>query len=84
MNERIKILAGEAGFHTAGNPEYFHAPRYDGICTEELEKFAMLIVKECLYTIQGAIVRNGPTPENKRSHKHLDDIAEKFGITFPI
>ena len=47
MNKRIRILAEEAGFCTAGNPEYFHAPRYDGICTEELEEFARLIMKEC-------------------------------------
>jgi hypothetical protein len=48
MNERIKRLASEAGFLSAGNPEYFHAPRYDGICTEELEEFAKLIIQECI------------------------------------
>jgi hypothetical protein len=44
MNERIKELAVQAGFGIAGNPEYIHATDYDGICTDELEKFAELIL----------------------------------------
>ncbi len=47
MNERIRELAEQAGFGIAGNPEYIHAMDYDGMCTDELEKFAELIVREC-------------------------------------
>jgi hypothetical protein len=47
MNERIKELAEQAGFGIAGDPEYIHAMDYDGICTDELKKFAELIVREC-------------------------------------
>ncbi len=48
------------------------------------DKFAEIIVKECIVTIQRKIVRNGRTPENIRSYEHLEDIAKKFGITFPL
>ena len=48
MNERIKELAEQAGFGIAGDPEYIHAMDYDGICTDELKKFAELIVRECI------------------------------------
>ena len=47
MNPRIRELAEEAGFGIAGNPEYIHAMDYDGMCTDELEKFAELIIAEC-------------------------------------
>lgn len=48
------------------------------------EELVKLTVKECIFIIQKQIVRNGNTPENERSRKHLDSIAERFGITFPI
>ena len=48
MNEQIKQLAQKAGFATAGDPEYFYAPDYNGICSDELEKFAQLIIRECI------------------------------------
>jgi len=41
--DEIIMLADEAGFGIAGDPEYVHAPGYDGICTEELEAFAKLV-----------------------------------------
>jgi hypothetical protein len=47
MNERIRELAVQAGFSIAGNPEYIHAMDYDGMCTDELKKFAELIIREC-------------------------------------
>ena len=59
MNERIKQLAEQAGFGIAGEPEYIHAwLGFDGICTEEIEKFAELIVKECSKVIVNGGYRN--------------------------
>ena len=70
---RQKVMIGEDG-------EIF-----PNLITEvEIEQFALDIVKECIMTIQREIVRNGNTPENLRSRKHLNDIATKFGIEFPI
>ena len=66
MNERIKQLAHEAGLPTY-NPE--------GIPTK-LEKFAELIVKECINreALLGAIARGWCSEKN--SHKTMDsDLA---------
>lgn len=52
MNPRIRELAEEAGFGIAGNPEYIHAMDYDGMCTDELEKFAELIIAECCVALR--------------------------------
>ena len=52
MNPRIRELAEEAGFGIAGNPEYVHAMDYDGMCTDELEKFAELIIAECCVALR--------------------------------
>lgn len=51
---------------------------------EVVEQFAQLIVEDCIRTIQEKIVTNGPTPANLRSYDHIDDIALKYGIKFPI
>lgn len=48
------------------------------------EKFAELIIKECIYTLQCGIPRDGHTSENFRSREHIRDIADKFGIELPI
>lgn len=71
MNERIQELYQQA--HIGG---YFK--RFDP------DTFAELIVKECIFTIQQKIVRNGNTPENMRSRNHVNDIAEKFDIELPM
>ena len=66
------------------------ATTYDTISGPYVEKsldefkFAELIVKDCILTIQMKIVRNGSTPENLRSYQHIEDIAAKYGISLPI
>lgn len=46
---------------------------------DEHYEIAELIVKECILTIQ-----RDPTLENIRSRKHVQDIANKFGIKLPL
>jgi hypothetical protein len=80
MNERIKLLAGQAWRYADDNSR-------DGDGTHGWlyrDKFAELIVKECIYTLQKKVLRNGSTPENIRSYQHIQDLGDKFGITFPI
>lgn len=74
MNKRIKELVDQAEVWNADGDK----------CEVDLSKFAELIVKECIYTIQRKIVRNGNTPENIRSRQHIIDLGNKFGITFPM
>jgi len=48
MNERIRKLAGQAGFETEHHKWIFANDNVgEGECHELLEKFAELIVKEC-------------------------------------
>ena len=49
MNERIRELAGQAGFETEHHKWIFANDNAgEGECHELLEKFAELIVRECL------------------------------------
>ena len=80
MNERIKELAHEAGLPTY-NPE--------GIPTK-LEKFAELIVRECLKELKDMIVDESELlyPNNKQTTEFVNDrlldaydnIKEHFGV----
>jgi hypothetical protein len=69
MNEKIKNLYLES---LDKNQNFYY------------QKFAELIIKECILTIQLKIIRNGYTPENNRSLMHVNDLAEKFGISLPL
>ena len=71
MNERIQELAEQAGFGIAGNPEYIHAMDYDGMCTDELEKFAELIVRECITLGTNFTNRNYSDDAGERIAKHF-------------
>ena len=51
---------------------------------DEHYEIAELIVKECIYTLQLKIVRNGNTPENLRSREHIHDLANKFNIDLSL
>ena len=44
------------------------------------EKLAKLVAMDCILQIQLKIVRNGNTPENQRSHLHIENIASRYGI----
>jgi hypothetical protein len=51
MNERIKLLAKQAGtYFGGGTTDYFgdYLPPYVSITDLDLEKFAELIVRECI------------------------------------
>jgi hypothetical protein len=78
MNKRIQELAEQAGFGIAGNPEYIHAMDYDGMCTDELEKFAELIIKECHML---AVGNANWLPKDVSPAVGMHDVFEKyFGV----
>jgi len=71
MNERIKELMKQAGTDSSG--------KWLGV--EHAEKFAELIVQECIQTIQMGITRDGHNTEKYlRSIKHIEQIKEHFGV----
>jgi hypothetical protein len=69
MNDRIKAM-----WETA-------AQRDDLWTQARYEKFAELIVAECIQTIQMGITRDGHNTEQYlRSVKHIKQIREHFGV----
>ena len=75
MNERIKELAKQARDQTEkGTLFEIGLAKYS-------EKFAELIVRECILTIQLGITRDGHNTEKfLRSMKHIKEIKEHFGV----
>ena len=69
MNERIRELAKQTGYiwHAGGDPQIYE------FTPEKLEKFAELIVQECM------AVAN--TYQNRGGNCYVDDmIAKHFGV----
>ena len=75
MNTRIKEFERESGLEIYGLGK-------DRVKWEyTVEKFAQLIVKECILTIQMGISRDGHNTEKYlRSIKHITQIKEHFGV----
>ena len=83
MNERTKQLAEQAGLVKIleEHAHEYGAGTFENTPYPELEKFAELIVQECIRTIQMGITRDGHNTEKYlRSMKHLKDIREHFGV----
>jgi MoaA/NifB/PqqE/SkfB family radical SAM enzyme len=77
MNERIKELADEAAKYSAT----MFLPTGENGDKLFIEKFAELIVQECIVTIQMGITRDGhQTEKYVRSMKHINDIKQHFGV----
>lgn len=87
MNERIKEIAIEAGYkiNDLGN---IYTEDYDAVCNKELNKFAELIVRECIDKIEAYQIPVGNSAAGemacKWTHEALkeirDNIKEHFGI----
>lgn len=65
MNERIRKLMWDAGL----NSNYVEG--FDSIYSEQLERFAKLIVRECAKRVDYWESRQG---------EHTDDLLKHFGV----
>jgi hypothetical protein len=76
MNERIRELAEQAqkvAYYTDGG--------YTPIMTLDQEKFAELIVQECVIRAEREWIRNGSgTEHNQAVSKVIESIKEHFGV----
>ena len=71
MNERIKELIKQVGTDVSGK----------WMSVDNTEKFAEVIVQECILTIQMGITRDGHNTEKYlRSVEHIKQIREHFGV----
>ena len=80
MNQRIKELLSEARlFCYDDGTVSLLGETYVG--QPEIQRFAELIVRECIRTIQMGITRDGHNTEQYlRSVKHIKQIREHFGV----
>jgi len=80
MNERIRELAKKAGFST----ELSEAMATRHNTTSAFEKFAELIVKECISRIEGCAVETSPDDfvkgYNKGVSKVSSQVKQYFGV----
>lgn len=51
MNHRIKDLAKQAGIRYGTAVDYYYSASTDGVTEVDMEKFAELIVRECVHTL---------------------------------
>ena len=72
MNERIRLLAEQAGFM-----ESWYSESGDD-CEQELKKFAELIVQECIDIISPYTIRMG-RPGEEYLHP-IQEIRKHFGV----
>jgi hypothetical protein len=80
MNERIQELRKQAmvseAYYPAGNDGH---PEYRSYLSEE--KFAELIVRECVIRAEREWIRNGSgTEHNQAVSKVIESIKEHFGV----
>ena len=66
MNERINILAEQAGLHCDGTPDCWDQ--------EAIARFAQLIVRECVGIVADAVDHREP------ASTYVDKIKEHFGV----
>ena len=86
MNERIKELAEQAGFHVADGKIYIPTTSED--ITECQKKFAELIVRECIDKIETYRIPVGNSAAGEMACEWTydalkeirDDIKETFGV----
>jgi hypothetical protein len=89
MNEQIKLLAEQAGLVRFGDwgMKRWGGPRYDSIGDEDLEKFAELIVRECINCTKEwrDAVRVGSDRDYSRGYVHgCDDAIVEMKIRFGV
>jgi hypothetical protein len=83
MNELIKKLANESGYYLYDLTETHGIKTVETDSKDEwitLEKFAELIVKECIIRAEREWIRNGSdTEHNQAVSKVIESIKEHFG-----
>ena len=80
MNERIKLLAEQAGLRFTQLMSNPMVPVVDGKETD-LEKFALLIVAECVQSIEKTIETHCDTDSEKMGCEFaITDLLEHFGV----
>jgi len=78
MNERIKEIAEQANIEFTYDPTEIPMRAFAECWDNELEKFAHLIVKECIGVCDSFSEECAPSGET-----HSNAIKEHFGVEYP-
>jgi hypothetical protein len=75
MNERIRELAKQTGYiwHASGEPQIYE------FTPEKLEKFAELIVRECIDTVKRRYMGDN-NREDMEVRRCVEDLKTHFGV----
>ena len=87
MNERIRKLAKQAGFGLHRDGEIYTSRLEHLPITEDIEKFAQLIVRECIVCCEQVI--SDPVPESvdtwlNGGEQCVQEIKEHFGLGMSV
>lgn len=85
MTDRIALLAKKARDYAAEQygPQRAGEQVWDPLTYDR--KFAELVAMDCIAMIQMKMPRNGTSsPENVQAKKHINDIADAYGIALPL
>ena len=74
MNKRIQELAEQAGFENG------HQDRYGNSLSQELEKFAELIIQDCVRVCNKVYFDNYPDAEDFERSEEGEAIKQHFGV----
>jgi hypothetical protein len=83
MNKRINVLRLRAGISRLEDDSRLVVINQEGKAIDPLiglQKFADLIVQECLHQIVRCTLRNGDSEHNLALYKAMDEIKEHFGV----
>jgi len=80
MNEKITELRKQVGLYEHDGMIFGSTSGYEGVSTDELEKFAELIVLECIGIIAGGKNLHDEAPDAKSSRKYITNIKKHFGV----
>jgi len=79
MNERIKVLKQQAEEYT-GDYGIKHQVFGQALIDVLDERFAELIIKDCIICVEREWIRNGDTEHNRAVSKVIESIKEHFEI----
>jgi hypothetical protein len=78
MNQRIKLLAKQAGlYHTIGDNNFYPTNLTTDEADPTYQKFAELIVKECAHLVGGYTKENEFGTDVKEAY---EEITKHFGV----
>ena len=78
MNERIKLLAKQAGIAIWGDAVYMYDPK-DTLDSTVMAKFADVIVQEAIGVLQKRFMGD-LTREDMEVRRCIDDVKKHFGV----